>query len=72
MVSGGSQALDELAAACEGDGVRARRVEVDYASHSPLVEAVRGQVEDALASVAAAPGTVPWSPASTAKSLTAR
>src|SRR6202050_3247443 len=58
VVSGDAQALDELAAACEGDGVRARRVEVDYASHSPLVEAVRGQVEDALGSVTAQPGTV--------------
>ena len=58
VVSGDSQALDELAAVCERDGVRARRVEVDYASHSPLVEAVRGRVEDALAGVAARPGTV--------------
>ena len=38
--------------------MRARRVEVDYASHSPLVDQVRGQVEDALAGVAAQPGTV--------------
>jgi malonyl CoA-acyl carrier protein transacylase len=58
VVSGDARALDELAAACERDGVRARRVEVDYASHSPRIEAVRGQVEDALAGVTAAPGTV--------------
>ena len=58
VVSGEAQALDELAAVCERDGVRARRVEVDYASHSPSIEAVRGQVEDALAGVTAAPGTV--------------
>ena len=58
VVSGEAQALDELAAVCEGDGVRARRVEVDYASHSPSIEAVRGQVEDALAGVTALPGTV--------------
>src|SRR3984885_13574535 len=58
VVSGDVQALDELSAACERDGVRARRVEVDYASHSPSIETVRGQGEDALAGVTAAPGTV--------------
>ncbi len=58
VVSGDAQALDELAAVCERDGVRARRVEVDYASHSPRIEAVRVQVEDALAGVSAAPGSV--------------
>src|ERR1700683_2579491 len=58
VVSGDAQALDELAAAWEGDGGRARRVEVDYASHSPLVEPIQAQVLDALAGVAAAPGTV--------------
>jgi NADP-dependent 3-hydroxy acid dehydrogenase YdfG/acyl carrier protein len=58
VVSGDAVALDELAGVCERDGVRARRVEVDYASHSPVVEGVRGQVEDALAGVTAQPGTV--------------
>ncbi len=58
VVSGDGQVLDELAAGCERDGVRARRVEVDYASHCPAIETVRGQVEDALAGVSAAPGTV--------------
>src|ERR1700684_3515307 len=58
VVSGDAQALDELAAACERDGVRARRVEVDYASHSPRIDAVRSQVEDSLAGISAQPGTV--------------
>ena len=34
VVSGEPAALAELAAACEADGVRARAVPVDYASHS--------------------------------------
>ncbi|WP_156107488.1 acyltransferase domain-containing protein, partial [Streptomyces violaceusniger] len=38
VVSGEREALDELVAACEADGVRARRVPVDYASHSAQVE----------------------------------
>ncbi|MYW47041.1 acyltransferase domain-containing protein, partial [Streptomyces sp. SID161] len=33
VVSGDAEALDELLASCEADGVRARRVAVDYASH---------------------------------------
>ncbi|WP_031080598.1 acyltransferase domain-containing protein, partial [Streptomyces sp. NRRL S-118] len=37
VVAGEPQALDEILAACERDGVRARRVNVDYASHTPQV-----------------------------------
>ena len=33
VVCGESAALEELAAACESDGIRARPVPVDYASH---------------------------------------
>ncbi|MER7722313.1 SDR family NAD(P)-dependent oxidoreductase, partial [Streptomyces flaveolus] len=44
VVSGDADALDELLAACEADGVRARRIAVDYASHSAHVE----QIEDVL------------------------
>src|ERR1700684_325381 len=58
VVSGDAQALDELAAACEGDGVRARRGGGGCAWHSPRIDPVRGRVEDALAGVTALPGTV--------------
>ncbi|WP_336924257.1 acyltransferase domain-containing protein, partial [Streptomyces sp. JWR5-1] len=40
VVSGDPDALEELLTACERDEVRARRVEVDYASHSAHVEAI--------------------------------
>ncbi|WP_143660638.1 acyltransferase domain-containing protein, partial [Streptomyces sp. JHA26] len=40
VVSGDADALDELLAACEKDGVRARRIAVDYASHCAHVEAI--------------------------------
>ncbi|CDR02704.1 Beta-ketoacyl synthase [Streptomyces iranensis] len=46
VVSGAPAPLESLVARCESAGIRARRVEVDYASHHPLVEAVR---EDLLA-----------------------
>ncbi|MFB9413832.1 type I polyketide synthase [Dactylosporangium matsuzakiense] len=44
VVAGDVAALDELQARYEADGVRARRIPVDYASHSPHVEAVRDEM----------------------------
>ncbi|NBE80078.1 SDR family NAD(P)-dependent oxidoreductase [Micromonospora sp. NEAU-HG-1] len=60
VVSGDTDALDELLAACEADEVRARRVDVDYASHSPHVEAVRAEVLEALAPVLPRAPEVPF------------
>jgi polyketide synthase 12 len=51
IVSGDAEAIAELVAAYERDGVRARRIAVDYASHSPHVEAVRADLLTALAPV---------------------
>ena len=51
VVSGETQALDELLAACEGDGVWARRVAVDYASHSAAVEELREDLIEALGGI---------------------
>ncbi|TDC63699.1 type I polyketide synthase, partial [Streptomyces hainanensis] len=44
VVSGELTALEEFATACAEDGVRARRVGIDYASHSAQVETVRDQL----------------------------
>ncbi|MFF4607979.1 type I polyketide synthase, partial [Streptomyces sp. NPDC001339] len=52
VVSGEPDALDELVAACEADGVRARRVPVDYASHSVQVERIRAELLEVLAPIA--------------------
>ena len=43
VVSGEPQALDELVAACEAAGLRARVLPVDYASHSVQVEQIRDE-----------------------------
>ncbi|MFF9587601.1 SDR family NAD(P)-dependent oxidoreductase, partial [Streptomyces achromogenes] len=51
VVSGDPGALEELIASCEADGVRARRVPVDYASHSPHVEAIRDRLLRDLAGI---------------------
>ncbi|MGW2621076.1 SDR family NAD(P)-dependent oxidoreductase [Streptomyces sp. NPDC001500] len=49
VVSGEPDALEELLAECESAGVRARRIAVDYASHSAQVDALN---DDLLAELA--------------------
>ncbi len=51
VVSGASIALEELLAHCESHDIRARRIDVDYASHSARVEAVRDELVTALSAV---------------------
>ncbi|MET9002969.1 SDR family NAD(P)-dependent oxidoreductase, partial [Amycolatopsis sp. NPDC004169] len=51
VVSGEPQALDALIVSCEADGIRAKRVPVDYASHSPQVEQLRAELLDVLAPI---------------------
>ncbi|MGW6846986.1 type I polyketide synthase [Streptomyces sp. NPDC054958] len=51
VVSGEPDALDELLASCEADGVRARRIAVDYASHSAQVDALNEDLLRELADI---------------------
>ncbi|QLH21860.1 type I polyketide synthase [Streptomyces sp. Rer75] len=60
VVSGEPTALDELLASCEADEVRARRVPVDYASHSAQVELLRDELLTLLAPVQPQPAQVPF------------
>ncbi|WP_276207599.1 SDR family NAD(P)-dependent oxidoreductase [Streptomyces humi] len=53
-------ALEELLAACEAEGVRARRIPVDYASHSAHVEEIRGELLGLLEPVRPRSGGVPF------------
>jgi polyketide synthase 7 len=50
-VSGEVAALGELVARCEAGGVRARMIDVDYASHSAQVESIRGGMAEALSGI---------------------
>ncbi|MFE0513415.1 SDR family NAD(P)-dependent oxidoreductase [Streptomyces sp. NPDC058964] len=59
VVSGDPDALDALLERCENDGVRARRIPVDYASHSAHVESLREELEELLAPVRPRAGRVP-------------
>ncbi len=58
VVSGEPTALEELVASCEADGVRARRVPVDYASHSAQVESIREELLATLAGIEPRAGDV--------------
>ncbi|MGV9315478.1 type I polyketide synthase [Streptomyces sp. NPDC003691] len=60
VVSGDTAGLDALLAACEAEGVRARRIAVDYASHSAHVEVIRDEVLSALGPVAPRSCSVPY------------
>ncbi|HTZ42723.1 MAG TPA: type I polyketide synthase, partial [Jatrophihabitans sp.] len=60
VVSGDTAALDALLAGYEAEGVRAKRVDVDYASHGPHVEAVRDEILTGLGVLAPQPAQVPF------------
>ncbi|HEV3361047.1 MAG TPA: SDR family NAD(P)-dependent oxidoreductase [Pseudonocardiaceae bacterium] len=58
-VSGAPEAVAELAAECEAAGIRARVINVDYASHSDRVDPVERELLDALGEIRPRPGSVP-------------
>ncbi|SPM36416.1 erythronolide synthase, modules 3 and 4, partial [Mycobacterium rhizamassiliense] len=51
VVSGDGAALDELVGFCADLELRTRRIDVDYASHSVEVEAIRGELAEVLAGI---------------------
>ena len=60
VVSGEVGLLDEFLAVCEERGVRARRVAVDYASHSVQVDELRVEILEALEPIRPEEGGVPF------------
>ncbi|MGO4461027.1 type I polyketide synthase, partial [Streptomyces sp. M-16] len=60
VVSGDADALDELLTACTADGVRAKRVPVDYASHSSHVEIIEAELAEALAGITPQTPRIPF------------
>jgi acyl transferase domain-containing protein/acyl carrier protein len=59
VLAGSVGDLDRLGERLVADGVRARRVAVDYASHSPHVEMIRDEILAGLAGVSSRLGSVP-------------
>ncbi|WP_395577395.1 type I polyketide synthase [Streptomyces sp. BK79] len=60
VISGTPTALDAFVARCVAEGVRARRIPVDYASHSPQVDAIRDELLDVLRPIVPRPAQVPF------------
>ncbi|MFK0263099.1 type I polyketide synthase [Streptomyces angustmyceticus] len=60
VVSGDAEALDELMHVCREREVRARRIDVDYASHSAHVESIREELLEVLAPVVPRASEVPF------------
>ncbi|MDL5205417.1 type I polyketide synthase [Streptomyces sp. ALI-76-A] len=60
VIAGDAQALDEALDALAADGVRVRRVAVDYASHTRHVEDIRDTLAETLAEVSAQAPVVPF------------
>ncbi|WP_330346308.1 type I polyketide synthase [Streptomyces longwoodensis] len=59
VVSGTTHALDQLHTTCDTQGIRARRIPVDYASHSAQVESIRHTVLQAATGINPQPTAVP-------------
>ena len=51
VLSGEEAALDEIVAQCTEREMRARRIDVDYASHSVAVDEIRDELAEALAGI---------------------
>lgn len=60
VITGDTAALDEACTALERSGVQVRRIAVDYASHSPAVEALRDPLYAALADIRPTRARVPF------------
>ncbi|MFG2098934.1 type I polyketide synthase, partial [Streptomyces sp. NPDC048612] len=59
VISGDVEGLDELLAHWSGTDVRARRIAVDYASHSAHVEELRDELLDVLSPIRPQAGEIP-------------
>ncbi|WP_258534891.1 acyltransferase domain-containing protein, partial [Streptomyces sp. PT12] len=69
VVSGEAGALDELLVVWGREGVRARRVPVDYASHSPAVDELKERILADLAPITPRPHTIPFCSAVTGRPM---
>ena len=60
VVSGELSALQQLLDDCESDGVRAGRVAIDYAAHTPRMEQIRDEFLEGCAGVVPRPTSTPF------------
>ncbi|MFJ7208018.1 type I polyketide synthase [Streptomyces sp. NPDC098789] len=60
VVAGDEGPLQQLLDGCESDGIRARRIPVDYPSHGPQVELIKDRLLKELGDISAARPRVTW------------
>ncbi|MBB5938759.1 polyketide synthase 12 [Streptomyces zagrosensis] len=60
VIAGETTAIQELLTHCEQHNIRARRINVDYASHSPYVEAIQQQLAQDLAGITPTASDIPF------------
>ncbi|HEU5476071.1 MAG TPA: SDR family NAD(P)-dependent oxidoreductase, partial [Actinophytocola sp.] len=60
VLAGEPEALDAVLEACRAEDVRAKRIAVDYASHSAHVERIHDQLLDALAGIEPRTSAIPF------------
>jgi acyl transferase domain-containing protein/acyl carrier protein len=69
VVSGDRDAIGALVASCEANGIRARVLPVDYASHGPQVEELEAEILTALGGIEPRPARIPMVSAMTGEFL---
>ncbi|MFJ3794579.1 type I polyketide synthase [Kitasatospora sp. NPDC090091] len=60
VISGDATALHDFITTCESDGIHARAIPVDYASHSAHVEELRDELATLLGDITPSASTVPF------------
>nr|ABB86410.1 GelC [Streptomyces hygroscopicus subsp. duamyceticus] len=60
VIAGDTDALHQLHTHYTDQGIRARIIPVDYASHTGHVDTIKNQLHQTLADTTTEPGTIPW------------
>ncbi len=60
IVSGAGEAIEEIAASCEQDGVRVKRIAADGAGHSAQIDDLEGELLEAFAPISPRSGEIPF------------
>ncbi|NUH44511.1 hypothetical protein HUF15_49010, partial [Streptomyces samsunensis] len=60
VIAGDTDALHELHTHYTDQGIRARIIPVDYASHTGHVDTIEDQLDHVLNGVTTSTGTIPW------------
>ncbi|MFE6776903.1 beta-ketoacyl synthase N-terminal-like domain-containing protein [Streptomyces sp. NPDC057676] len=69
VIAGDTQAIETLLTHCETHDIHARRINVDYASHTPHVETIQSQLTQQLAGLKPTTSDIPFYSTTTGQSL---